>query len=339
MARGLLMLLCTGLLTPALSSATALTQSSAVHLTERAARLVDEGSYRLAVRELERAIAVDESYPRAYYVLGFARGRLGEHAAAVTAFLAAVRLRPAWGEAHRMAAMAAANSGQIAVAWEQAIRAHQTGVDMATVLAALADVSDPPRDLETQLAAPRVVLGALDLSRFEGFNDNPFGRETRTGNSSIGLARGQPASESSRNLTETETQAPGERRAGWATQTGAPMVAETTADMAFMMAELKRGLVESMEIGLVSDPDKAQYQIVVEVHNVARSGTDRTGGQAVSTEPRWLEGSVRIRSLATGEEVLRRPLRLTDLRSGATLRGEMAVYVRLLARWVTELQR
>lgn len=63
-----------------------------------------------------------------------------------------------------------------------------------------------------------MVLGALDLSRFEGFNDNPFGRETRTGNSSIGLARGQPASESSRNLTETETEKPEDRRAGWVTE-------------------------------------------------------------------------------------------------------------------------
>lgn len=111
--------------------ASALAQNSADRLTDDARRLVDEGSYQQALQQLERAIEVDASYHEAYFVLGYAQGRLGDHAAAAEAFLTATRLRPGWGDAHRMAAMAASNAAQMDVAWEQVIRAQHAGIDMS----------------------------------------------------------------------------------------------------------------------------------------------------------------------------------------------------------------
>lgn len=317
----------------------ALAQNSPGRLTEEARKLVDQGSYRQAVRQLERAVELDPAYAEAYFVLGYAHGRLADHAAAAAAFLTAAELRPAWGEAHRMAARSSANAGQMEVAWEQAIRAQQAGIDMTAEIEILAATSPPPTDFEHQMAAPRLMLAQVDLSQFEGFNENPFARETRTGNSSVGAALGQPASEASRNLTTTEAPNPGDRSAPWASQTGAPMVAESRADLDLLRAELARGLGESLEIGLVRDPEHAEYRLVVEVHNMARSGTDRTGGQAVSNEPKWFQGALVIYSMVDGEEIIRRPLRMTDLRSPGTVRGEITNYVRLLAGWTLDLRR
>ncbi len=93
----------------------ALTQESAAELTELAAKLVDDGSYRQAIQRLQRALAIDRKHARAHFVMGYALGRLGEHALAAEAFLAAAQLRPAWPEAHRMAALAAANAGRMEV--------------------------------------------------------------------------------------------------------------------------------------------------------------------------------------------------------------------------------
>jgi tetratricopeptide (TPR) repeat protein len=310
-------------------------QNSADRLTDDARRLVDEGSYQQALRQLERAIEADSAYPEAYFVLGYARGRLGDHAAAAEAFLAATRLRPGWGDAHRMAALAASNAAQMAVAWEQVIRARHAGIDMSQEVEVMATISPPPADFDRQMAAPRVLLVPLDLSQFEEFNDSPFAREARTGNSSVGLARGQPASVESRSLTSTETENPNATSAQWATQTGAPMIAESVADLDLMLAGLARNLGESLEIGLVRDAEHAQYDLVVEVHNVARSGTDRTGGQAVSSEPKWFQGAMVLRSRSDGSELIRHPMRLTDLRSASTVQGEIAVYVRQLStRWL-----
>jgi len=312
-----------------------LAQTSAESLTAEARRLVDEGSYQQALRNLGWAIAVDDSYADAYFVLGYAHGRLGEHAAAAEAFLTAARLRPGWGDAHRMAAMAAANDARMDVAWEQVIRAQQAGVDMSPEIELLTATSPPPADFDRQMAAPRVLLAPLDTSQFEEFNESPFAREARTGNSSVGVARGQPASVESRNLTSSETENPADTSSQWATQTGAPMIAESVADLELMLAELARGLGESLEIGLVRDAEHAQYDLVIEVHNVARSSTDRTGGQAVSDEPKWFQGAMVLRSRSDGSELVRHPMRLTDLRSAATVQGEMAIYVRQLAtRWL-----
>lgn len=320
-----------GLLLPGGAAA----QGSAASLTDSANKLVNEGSYQQAIDALERAIQVDDSYGPAYHSLGFAYGRLGDHGRAADAFLRATQLRPGWAEAHRMAALAAANSGRLDLAWEQAIRAQQSGREMSTEIEVLTEMGPPPENLADLLVAPRVFLEPIDLSAFEGFNENPFGRETRTGNSSIGAATGQPASEGSRNLTSTQSPDPA-ALSGWATQTGAPMVAESRADLDLMNLQLARGLSESLEIALVTEREQAGYVVVVEVENVARGTTDELGGQTVSNEPRWLQGSIVIRTGDGNREVLRRPLRLTDIATASTLRGEFAVYLRQLAIWARQ---
>ena len=43
-----------------------------------------------------------------------------------------------------MAALAAANSGQLDIAWEQAIRAQQSGREMSTELEVLTEMGVPP---------------------------------------------------------------------------------------------------------------------------------------------------------------------------------------------------
>ncbi len=309
-------------------------QKTAADLTDEASKLVNDGSLQQAIELAERAIQANGSYARAYHVLGFAYGRMGEHGSAAAAFVRAAELRPGWAEAHRMAAMAAANSGQLDVAWEQAIRAQQSGLDMSREIEVLTGMGPPPADLDELLVAPRIFLGPLDLSAFEGFNENPFGREARTGNSSVGAATGQPASQGSPNLTSTQTPDPSDLSA-WVTQTGAPMVAESRADLDLMTSELARGLSENMEISLVSDPDEASYVLVVEVENMAR-GTSALGGLTASDEPRWLQGNIVIRTGDGDREVLRRPLRLTNIATASTLRGELSVYLRQLAVWARE---
>ncbi len=328
---GCIVLLIASVLLPVAAEA----QRTAADLTDEASKLVNEGSYHQAIREAERAVEADGSYARAYHVLGFAHGRLGEHEPAAAAFLRAVELRPGWAEAHRMAALAAANSGQLDIAWEQAIRAQQSGLDMANEIDVLTGMGPPPADLADLLVAPRIFLGPLDLSAFEAFNENPFGREIRTGNSSFGAATGQPASEGSRNLTSTLSPDPTDVTA-WVTQTGAPMVAESRADLDLMILELARGLSASMQISLVSDPEQASYVLVVEVENLARGTTDETEGQTVSGEPRWLQGNIVIRTGDGAREVLRRPLRLTNIARASTLRSELAVIVRQLAIWARQ---
>ena len=307
-------------------------QETATELTDEASNLVNEGSYQQAISKAEQALQLNASYARAYHVIGFAHGRLGDHGPAAAAFLRAVQIRPGWAEAHRMAALAAANSGQLDIAWEQAIRAEQSGLDMSNEIDVLTGMGPPPEDLDGLLVAPRVFLGPLDLSVFEGFNENPFGRETRTGNSSIGAATGQPASEATRNLTSTLSPDPTDVTA-WVTQTGVPMIAESRADLDLMALELGQGLSETMEISLVNDPEQASYVLAVEVESLARGTTDETGGQIASGEPRWLEGNIVIRTVDGSREVLRRPLRLTNIATASTLRGELAVYLRQLAVW------
>ena len=117
---------------------------SAVELTDEATKLINEGANQQAIGLIDRALQADSSYARSHHALGLALGRLGEHARAADAFLRAVQLRPGWTEAHRMAALAAANAGRLEVAWEQAIRAQQSGLDMSSEIEALKDMSPPP---------------------------------------------------------------------------------------------------------------------------------------------------------------------------------------------------
>jgi len=310
-------------------------QGTAANLTDNANKLVNEGSYQQAIEELERAIQVDGSYAPAFHALGFAYGRLGEHGRAADAFLRAVQLRPGWAEAHRMAALAAANSGQLDIAWEQVIRAQQSGREMSTEIEVLTEMGAPPEDLADLLVAPRVFLAPMDMSVYERANENPFARETRTGNSSFGAAAGQPASQGSRNLSSSESPDPTDRSAPFATQRGAPMIAESIAELDLMNLEIARGLSETLEIALVSDPGQAGYVLVVEVENMARATVDG-GGPPASGEPRWLQGSLVIRTGDGNREVLRRPLRLTNIVAASTLRGELAVYLRQLAIWARQ---
>lgn len=149
-------------------------ESPALELTRAAEQLLRSGNPEEALAEIDKALAEDENFAGAYYVGGLAYGQTGRLAEARDYFVRATELRPGWGEAHRFASTAFADTGDFEAAWEHAIKAHQAGVDMSDAFTRLQGSTAAPDDLDTQLAAARVFVGGYDTERLErgGTNTN-----------------------------------------------------------------------------------------------------------------------------------------------------------------------
>ena len=184
---------------------------------------------------------------------------------------------------------------------------------MSSEIDVLKGMGPPPEDLELLLEAPRVLLAPLDLSEFERFNENPFGRGVRTEASGF-----DAANEESPNLANSVIDGMADPIR---TATRAPWTAVNRATFDLMAMDLRQALSESREFALVSDPELVDYAFVVEVHDIERG------------KPTWLRGSIVIRTGGSdnAREILRRPLRLTDIATASTLQGELRVLVRQLA--------
>ncbi|MED5559168.1 MAG: tetratricopeptide repeat protein, partial [Acidobacteriota bacterium] len=98
----------------------AFAQSSA-QLTDKGRVALVNRQFDIALSDLNKAIEADALNPIAHYYRGQVLGNLGREQEALDAFLKAAELNPGWGEAHRMATVAALNTSNLPVAWEQAV--------------------------------------------------------------------------------------------------------------------------------------------------------------------------------------------------------------------------
>ena len=153
---------------PALASALVSQQAEAsAQLTEQGRLALVNRQFDVALSDLNKAIEADASNPSAHYYRGLVLGNLGREREALDAFLKAAELNPGWGEAHRMAAVAALNTSNLPIAWEQAVKAHQAGADISESINQLLALEKAPGDLDDQLAAARVFVGGFDTSVFD----------------------------------------------------------------------------------------------------------------------------------------------------------------------------
>ena len=153
---------------PALASALVSQQAEAsAQLTEQGRLALVNRQFDVALSDLNKAIEADASNPHAHYYRGLVLGNLGREREALDAFLKAAELNPGWGEAHRMAAVAALNTSNLPIAWEQAVKAYQAGADISESINQLLALEKAPGDLDDQLAAARVFVGGFDTSVFD----------------------------------------------------------------------------------------------------------------------------------------------------------------------------
>ena len=153
---------------PALASALVSQQAEAsAQLTEQGRLAFVNRQFDVALLDLNKAIEADASNPSAHYYRGLVLGNLGREREALDAFLKAAELNPGWGEAHRMAAVAALNTSNLPIAWEQAVKAYQAGADISESINQLLALEKAPGDLDDQLAVARVFVGGFDTSVFD----------------------------------------------------------------------------------------------------------------------------------------------------------------------------
>ena len=153
---------------PALATALVSQQAEAsAQLTEQGRLAFVNRQFDVALSDLNKAIEADASNPSAHYYRGLVLGNLGREREALDAFLKAAELNPGWGEAHRMAAVAALNTSNLPIAWEQAVKAYQAGADISESINQLLALEKAPGDLDDQLDAARVFVGGFDTSVFD----------------------------------------------------------------------------------------------------------------------------------------------------------------------------
>ncbi len=133
------------------------TAKSRFHI-EVAIDLMAEEQPSEALVELDFAIRADRYLWESYFHRGGTLTLLGDLQGAQKAFLKAAALNPGNGKAHQLACMASIEVEDHEAAWEQAIRAHQAGIDMTFELEQLRQRTAPPSDLEEYLNARHISI-------------------------------------------------------------------------------------------------------------------------------------------------------------------------------------
>ena len=111
-----------------------------------------------ALVELGLALQADPYSWGAYYHRGGALILAGELDGAQEALLSAAKLNPGRGDVHKLAFGVSLELSDYQTAWDQAIRAHQAGINMSEGLLLLGQEVTAPADLEERLQAPRVYI-------------------------------------------------------------------------------------------------------------------------------------------------------------------------------------
>jgi len=284
---------------------TAVAQSDAAKLTEQARLLILDRQFEQALTKLDEAIRENPALPQPYYFRGLALGNLNREAEALDAFVQAGELNPGWGEAHRLAAIAALNIRNLQVAWDQAVKAYQAGADVADTLNRLLAMEKAPPDLDNQLAAARVFVMPLNTEKLAARNDNPWGVDV------VGGSSGSIAD-------------PFNTSASRATNVGGQQITESQSEFYNLLAQTRRSLANSRMFGVVPRQEMAQYLLAIEVDELGQGGEKSLKGYLKLYDPR------------SGEEVYRRVLELRDIGSLAALNADMERYVDYLEEWLRE---
>jgi tetratricopeptide (TPR) repeat protein len=270
----------------------------AVYLTEEGGKLVEAGRFQQALEELDRAVEVDPGYAPAHFVRGYALNGLDQTADARDAFLTAAELSPGWPQAHQMAAVLAARTGQFEIAWTQAIRAHQAGAEVARLLEQLARAQPGPDDLDRQLNAPTIFVGEADTTKVQAHTDNPFGVEE---------------------LDEDTNE-----RAD-ALGVGLRRVLDSQADIYRVLWQTRSTLAASSSFALVLRPEMASLILVIEVDELGPNPSQRE-----------MKGYVTVLDAGSGEEVYRQPIELGNIAAASEVRAGIERYTIYLERWIAE---
>lgn len=284
--------------------ATAGFAQSADQLVESARQLITNRQFEAALQELDRALEADDENASAQYLKGIALGNLGRQREAMDAFVKASELNPGWAEAHRWAAVAALNTRNLEVAWEQAIKAHQAGVDMSAELSRLLTMERAPEDLDLQLAALRIFVMPLNTEKLDARYDNPW---------SVPATGGDPG---------TGIPDPFNTSATRATNVGGQQITESQSEFYNLLTQTRRSLADSKLFGVVPRQEMADFLMVIEV--------DRLGDGAQKS----LDGYIKLYDPRSGEEVYRRVLELRNISSLADLNADMERYIGYMEQWL-----
>lgn len=210
----------------------------AQQLVNEAVRLLQAQSVEEALDKLAEAIEEEPGFAPAHYYSGLAQGQLQRHGDAFDAFVRAGELDPGNGEAYRMATISAFHTQRFDDCWQQAILAAQAGVDMSQAIQELRNFTPPPEDLEARLAAPRVVVAPIDVSRLAAGDADP----------GAGVGQGSGS-----------------------------ILAQAQADIEQIRLPLALALVESPGFAVVQAAENARYVIQIEADEIDGSGRSLQG--------------------------------------------------------------
>ncbi len=273
----------------------------AARLTARAVELVAEERASQALEELESAIVADPEYWEAYYQKGRALGLLDRDAEARDALLTASELNPGHAHTHYLAWLTAYAIKDYETAWDQAIRASLAGIDMNDKFLQMYAESEPPADFAARVRAPRVYVAEVDTREIFARAELPFNRNPLAGAPEI---ENRPSDVA-----------------------GVERVQERAFDLMRLQRFMRDALSDSLLFGVVLQPNRAKYGMVISLDSIGRSA------------PVAIQGYVRLFDAETGDVVFHRPLLLRDITSVAVMHGELARFVNLLELWVTGIER
>jgi len=132
---------------------------------QKGQQLLQEGQLEQALAELQQVLEEAPEYVPALYFAGMTLGRLRRFDEAFDLLTQAAKLDPGNAPIHQGAMIAAFQGQRFEDAWDQAILAAQSGQDMAAYFKQIEAVSPRPDDFDARLAAPRVFVADLDMTR------------------------------------------------------------------------------------------------------------------------------------------------------------------------------
>lgn len=268
---------------------------------DRAAKLIQQGSYDEAIRLLDAVLADSDEDWEAHYQKGRALGLRGDMQAALPSLLRALELRPGMAHAHELAAVAAWETGQRPLAWDQVILAYMGGGDVEGLIQRMAAIATPPADFLERLSAPRVIVGPLDLQEIEMRAETPFNRNP--------LERADP----SRSGIPDPVQ-------------GRELARESWADLRRVHRQFQASIAASPAYGLVLDERLAEYRLRIAVDELS------------ADLPRSLAGYLELIAIESDVVGYRRAFELRQIAVAGELRGQVELIVADLEAWLRKLR-
>ena len=132
---------------------------------QKGQQLLQEGQLEQALAELQQALEEAPESVEALYFAGTTLGGLRRFDEAFDLFIQASKLDPGNAPIHHGAMIAAFQGQRFEDAWDQAILAAQSGQDMSAYFKQIEAVSPRPANFDARLAAPRVFVADLDMTR------------------------------------------------------------------------------------------------------------------------------------------------------------------------------